>query len=86
MLYDFHRTENARKPGSVHATYLLYGLAIPKPEQSDESQQDREDRSMASSPFMSSSAPQEDSQQETTPRKVMTLAREEHLEGTFFRA
>lgn len=26
MLYEFHRTQNAKRPGSVHATYLIYGV------------------------------------------------------------
>jgi len=25
MLYDFHKTQNAKRPGAVHATYLVYG-------------------------------------------------------------
>ncbi|KAK0745033.1 DNA polymerase subunit Cdc27 [Apiosordaria backusii] len=26
MLYEFHRSQNAKRPGSVHATYLIYGV------------------------------------------------------------
>ncbi|KAK1775060.1 DNA polymerase subunit Cdc27 [Copromyces sp. CBS 386.78] len=26
MLYDFHKTQSTKKPGSVYATYLLYGI------------------------------------------------------------
>ncbi|KAK4176011.1 putative DNA polymerase subunit delta-3 [Triangularia setosa] len=26
MLYEFHRTQNVKRPGSVHATYLIYGV------------------------------------------------------------
>ena len=81
MLYDFHHSQNARKPGSVHATYLLYGTASAKPIPLEESQQVGEDASMQSSPFMSSSMPQEESIHETPPVKVVTLAREEDLEG-----
>lgn len=25
MLFEFHKSQNARKLGSVHATYLVYG-------------------------------------------------------------
>jgi DNA polymerase delta subunit 3 len=25
MLYDFHKTQNDRRPGAVHATYLVHG-------------------------------------------------------------
>jgi len=84
MLYDFHYSQNARKPGSVHATYLLYGTAGAKPMPAEESQKDGEDIYMQSSPFMSSSMPQEESIQEAPPLKVVTLAREEDLEGMVF--
>ena len=80
MLYDFHHSQNARKPGCVHATYLIYGTAKPKTE-STEKQRDGEDAYMQSSPFMSSSIPQEESINEAPPVKLMTLAREEDLEG-----
>lgn len=26
MLYDFHKTQSSKKPGTVYATYLLYGI------------------------------------------------------------
>ncbi|KAK4165185.1 DNA polymerase subunit Cdc27 [Cladorrhinum sp. PSN259] len=26
MLYEFHRAQNAKRPGTVHATYLIYGV------------------------------------------------------------
>ena len=81
MLFDFHHTQNARKPGSVHATYLLTGSTSPKPIHAEEKEQDREDAYMQSSPFMSSSMPQEESIHEAPPVKVITLAREEDLEG-----
>jgi len=84
MLYDFHRSQNARKPGSVHATYLLYGTASANPIPAEESQKDGEDTNMQSSPFMSSSMPQEESIHESPPLKVVTLAREEDLEGMIF--
>ena len=81
MLYDFHHTQNGRKPGSVHATYLLTGSASPKSIPAEEKHQDGEDAYMQSSPFMSSSLPQEESIHEAPPVKVITLAREEDLEG-----
>ncbi len=84
MLYDFHQSQNARKPGSVHATYLLYGTASAKPIPAKESQKDGEDTYMQSSPFMSSSMPQEESIHEASPLKVVTLAKEEDLEGIVF--
>jgi hypothetical protein len=34
MLFDFHQKQNAKKPGSVHATYLITGTRTPpKPQQ-----------------------------------------------------
>lgn len=30
MLYDFHASENARKPRSVHATYIVIGYRKPQ--------------------------------------------------------
>lgn len=81
MLYDFHHTQNARKPGSVHATYLLYGTVNAKPSPPEVKQQDGEDSYMQSSPFMSSSMSKEGSAHEALPVKVMTLANEEDLEG-----
>ena len=29
MLFDFHQKQNAKKPGSVHATYLITGTRTP---------------------------------------------------------
>ncbi|KAK2730255.1 DNA polymerase subunit cdc27 [Colletotrichum kahawae] len=26
MLYEFHRSQNAMRPGTIHATYLIYGI------------------------------------------------------------
>lgn len=35
MLYDFHSTQNKKKPNSIHATYLVTGtqsLSPPQPQ------------------------------------------------------
>ena len=81
MLYEFHTHENKKKPGSVHATYLLYGTqSAISPPTNGTSQQDGEDISMTSSPFMSS-MPQDEDMIEEPPVKVMTIVREENLEG-----
>ena len=80
MLYEFHAHENKKRPGSVHATYLIYGTQNAKTYYAiAEPQQDGEDVSMTSSPFMSSSMPQEEDTVEAPP-KVMTVVREENLE------
>ncbi|KAG6986738.1 hypothetical protein G7Y79_00073g098370 [Physcia stellaris] len=85
MLYEFHTHENKKKPGSVHATYLLYGTQSAKSSPTNgASQQDGEDISMTSSPFMSSSMPQDEDMIEEPPVKVMTIVREENLEATKF--
>lgn len=30
MLFEFHKWQNAMKPGTVHATYLVYGTKLPE--------------------------------------------------------
>ncbi|KAL0944604.1 DNA polymerase subunit cdc27 [Colletotrichum truncatum] len=44
MLYEFHRSQNAMRPGTIHATYLVYGI------QKVEKVQEDGDVEMASSP------------------------------------
>lgn len=84
MLYEFHHQQNSKKPGTVHATYLLSGTkrkeesvpAIP------EAKKDGEDDHMQSSPFMTSSMPQftQDGTVESSVLSI-TLVTEEKLEG-----
>ena len=93
MLYAFHRQQSARKPGSIHATYLLTGI-LPPPEppvtltvngHGNASKKDGEDDVMQSSPFVSS-APQkeeeDDEEEEEEPVRVTSvmLTREEDLD------
>lgn len=83
MLYEFHRKQNAKKPGAVHATYLLSGTRSPSLAQANGvHSQDGEDAVMQSSPLMpSSSAPQpDDGIVETIPVRSVMLVKEEHLE------
>ena len=64
MLYAFHRQQSARKPGSIHAIYLLVGVrtpaapsvavTVPVNGHQRERAKDGEDEVMQSSPFMSS--------------------------------
>ncbi|KAK0645581.1 DNA polymerase subunit Cdc27 [Cercophora newfieldiana] len=58
MLYDFHKSQNDRRPGAIHATYLVYGS---KEGVSHSSYGTDGDIKMASSPpdvdFVSDSAP-----------------------------
>lgn len=82
MLFDFHRLQNSKTTGSVHATFLIDGIPKTVKEPSVNGHQaDREDAHMQSSPFMSSSMPQEDTEEDTIPIKVVILAKEEDLEG-----
>ena len=89
MLFDFHRSQNARKPGSIHATYLLCGTH--KPETSSTANGNGsttngvEDIPMSDISFLSSSMPGQEvqSEVETIPVTTVTLAKEEDLEGRF---
>ena len=82
MLYDFHQRQTFKKPGSVHATYLVDGVpTIAKADSANGQTGDGEDAYMQSSPVMSSSLPQEDTEEYTIPMKSVVLAREEDLQG-----
>lgn len=85
MLYDFHRTQNAKKPGCCHATFVVSGrLPDFKAETNGLQSQDGEDSIMQSSPLMSSM--QESSQQDEVAERIsvtaITLVQEEDLEST----
>ena len=77
MLYEFHRTSNARKSGATHATYLLSGTRKAERQTNGLASQG-EDSFMADSSFMSS-VPEQDEQ--TTKITSITLVQEEELEG-----
>lgn len=84
MLYDFYQKQNSRKPGSVHATYLVTGARrSPQPVQTNGLHSQDEDSLMQSDTFMSSSAPEPDTDtaEETIPVKTIVVAKEEDLEG-----
>lgn len=90
MLFEFHQKQNAKKPGSVHATYLITGTRLPsKPQHSINTEsQDGEDAVMQSSPpIPNSSAPQAPEDDiEPIPVRSILLVKEEHLQkakGTF---
>ncbi|TKA75951.1 hypothetical protein B0A49_03709 [Cryomyces minteri] len=84
MLYDFHHKQTAKKPGSVHATYLIAGTCRPETsiQANEVNGHDAEDSVMQSSPpFRSSSMPQqEESVEEDVAVKLLLLAKEEDLE------
>ncbi|KIW01799.1 uncharacterized protein PV09_06655 [Verruconis gallopava] len=95
MLYDFHHTQNAKKSGTVHATYYIAGILrsekeqIAKPNHEPVSQPD-EDTPMESSPFPSSypepdpvpSFESDDAEptEEPVQNTTVLLVREEELE------
>jgi DNA polymerase delta subunit 3 len=83
MLYEFHRQQNGKKPGTVHATYLLSGtkrVEEPVPTNS-KVKKDGEDEYMQSSPFLASSMPQIEDGSGAANVLSITLVREENLEG-----
>ncbi|KAI9821703.1 MAG: hypothetical protein M1827_002284 [Pycnora praestabilis] len=83
MLFDFHHQQNSRKPGSIHATYLISGTRTPIPSISTNGTQmrDGDDDYMQSSPFMSSPMPKQDGLQDRMIVTSITMTREEDLEG-----
>ncbi len=82
MLYEFHRVQNSKKPGSVYATYLLEGMPKNAVEINVKGHpENAEDVHMQSSPYMSSSMPQESNEEDAVTSRRIMLAREEELEG-----
>ncbi len=87
LLFEFHQKQNARKPNSVHATYLVAGTK--RKSESTKKLHDH-DTDMRSSPFMSSMPEKEesdsesDSDEEVAEETVIVLVREEELEGQWY--
>ncbi|EEA29052.1 hypothetical protein TMatcc_002583 [Talaromyces marneffei ATCC 18224] len=80
MLFDFHKTENGKKPSSVSATYLISGIqAAQKLPAANGESNDREDTAMRSSPYMSS-MPQSNEKEPSMRTTSFVLAREEDLD------
>ncbi|KAI9375648.1 DNA polymerase subunit Cdc27 [Aspergillus egyptiacus] len=91
MLYDFHRTENAKKPNSVNATYIIAGTQKTiEPTTTDSAgvngKDKDEDDIMPSSPYISSSMPNQDVEADQIPVSSILLVREEDLEGKLLAA
>lgn len=83
MLYEFHRKQNSKKPGSVHATYLITGTKQhPSSSNAIASQDDGQDTTMRSSPPLpSSSYPQPDEEvADNIPIRSIMIVKEEHLD------
>lgn len=91
MLYDFHANENAKKPDSVHATYLLAGVKQVKEEPAPTNRENgtqHEDEPVPSSPppfpssMLHSSQQNGDCEDAEVPLiRTITLVREESLDG-----
>jgi DNA polymerase delta subunit 3 len=82
MLYEFHRKQNDKKPGSIHATYIITGTKIPTSAQNLQREDVDGDSVMQSSPplpFPSSSAAIPE-KTETIAIHTMMLVKEEQLE------
>ncbi|OGE55600.1 hypothetical protein PENARI_c004G11535 [Penicillium arizonense] len=80
VLFEFHRNENAKKPQTVHATYVISGIQkAPEPAPTNGHAND-EDEIMQSSPDLPSSMPNQDASSYSTRIASIILAREEDLE------
>jgi hypothetical protein len=73
MLFDFHKSQNEKKPGSVYATYLVYGIKS--------SNQARTRVGEDGDVDMTSSIPDTDSVAEIVPAYTMSLVQEDKLKG-----
>ncbi|KAG8527465.1 uncharacterized protein KY384_007617 [Bacidia gigantensis] len=81
MLYDFHSNQNKRKPNSVHACYIIDGFLKREPQPAvDGKEDDGEDVHMQSSPFISSSMPQNDAEVANIQTRTIMLVKEEHMQ------
>ncbi|PVH80338.1 hypothetical protein DL98DRAFT_203035 [Cadophora sp. DSE1049] len=81
MLYDFHRQQNAKKPDTIHATYLISGTKRKEETiaTNGAAKKDGEDDYMQSSPFVASSMPAAESTGASGVLSI-TLVKEENLE------
>jgi DNA polymerase delta subunit 3 len=94
MLFDFHKNENKKKPGSVYATYLLSGVkraSQPAKSTNGHTNEEGDDPMPPSSPPPFTSSMMDPAKEEsgsdeeerfTVPVTTIMLAREELLEST----
>lgn len=68
MLYDFHKWQNDKRPGTLHATYLVYGTQRKVEQDGDVEMTDS--ISESGIPFS-----------DEVPTKTMSLVKEEQLQG-----
>ncbi|KAH7089170.1 DNA polymerase subunit Cdc27 [Paraphoma chrysanthemicola] len=84
MLLDFHQKQNAKKPNSIHATYLVTGRERAPHAANGaygDDGDDGDDVAMHSSPFMSSMPEPADAADEPVTTTAIVLVREEELES-----
>lgn len=82
MLYEFHSTQNAKKPNSIHATYLVAGRQRKPEHTNGVNARNGDDVDMRSSPFMSSMPePEEEEPEEEVKETTILLVREEELQS-----
>lgn len=75
MLYDFHKWQNGKRPGSVHATYLIYGTK--KDEHASTQPQPTQDDDVD----MMSSIPEPEEDDDMVPVRTLSLVPEDRLKG-----
>ncbi|KAJ5488673.1 hypothetical protein N7539_003563 [Penicillium diatomitis] len=80
ILYEFHRTENAKRPHSVHATYVISGVQKPTAPPATNGHTKDEDEVMQSSPYLPSSMPNQEAASDVVSIASILLVREEDLE------
>jgi DNA polymerase delta subunit 3 len=80
MLYEFHRLQNAKKPGTIHATYLLSGTKRAEEQELIHGAKDGEDEYMQSSPFVGGSKLELEEASGACSVLTITLVGEENLE------
>lgn len=74
MLYEFHKWQNDKHPGTLHATYLVYG-SKKKPEKAEERDGDVKMTDSQNSEEMH--VPFSDE----VPTYILSLVKEEQLQG-----
>ncbi|KAK5657696.1 hypothetical protein OQA88_2768 [Cercophora sp. LCS_1] len=69
MLFEFHKSQNARRPGAVHATYVVYGVKKPTGHQNGSD----------GDVVMTSSMPEAESFSDDVPTYTLSLIKEQDL-------
>lgn len=73
MLYEFHALQNEKHPGTVHATYMIYG--VKRTAQVNGHSSNNDDVEMTSSPPVAPEPAEE------VPQTTLSLVTEENISG-----